>query len=345
MSRLSDDQLRRLRDVVELPDLGDARYRIEDRLGAGGMATVYRAFDSALDRQVALKILTLSDSAGDLAVRMLREAKVVAQLEHPGIVPIHDVGTLPDGRVYYTMKLVQGRTLDQFVSASPSMSDRLRIFLRICEAVAFAHSRGVLHCDLKPSNIMVGAFGEALVMDWGVAAKLREPEASSYQTDSTISESMTQHGMIVGTPGYLSPEQAEGANERVDARSDIYGLGGVLYFTLTGQPPIRESAVATALDRTQRGDIASPRSTNREIHRRLEAICMKALALRPEDRYATVNALSADIGLYLDGEPVSARRETVWEKAGRWLARNQFIVVIALVYLLARLFFLLWRGL
>jgi serine/threonine protein kinase len=347
VTALSDDQLRRLRDLVDAPDLSGTRYRIERRIAVGGMSSVYLAHDQSLDRNVALKILSLPDTSGDFAVRMLREAKIVAQLEHPGIVPIHDVGTLPDGRVYYTMKFVQGQTFDQIVATAANLNDRLRIFLRICEAVGFAHSHGVLHRDLKPSNIMVGPFGETLVMDWGIAAKLREPIHAT--TDASGSEvhpsSITQDGAIVGTPGYLSPEQASGATELIDHRSDIYGLGALLYYILTGRPPIPDQPVAVAVDRAIRGDIVAPRSVDSTLPRRLEAICLKALSLRPQDRYQSVDLLTRDIGLYLDGEPVSAHVERPWESAARWVNKYQFIVTIALVYIIVRFFFLIWRGL
>lgn len=349
MSQLSDDQLRHLRELVDAPDITGTRYRIEKRIAVGGMATVYLANDSSLDRNVALKVLTLPDAGSDLAPRMMREAKIVAQLEHPGIVPIHDVGTLPDGRVFYTMKFVQGQTLDQQVATIANMNDRLRLFLRICDAVAFAHSRGVLHRDLKPSNIMVGAFGEALVMDWGVAASVRQvkPEAggSAPSTHNVKPDPVTQDGVVVGTPGYMSPEQARGDRDAINQHSDIYGLGAVLYFILTGQSPIPEKSVPIAIDRAIRGEIAPPRSLNGDIPRTLEAICLKALALIPSSRYSSVDALSRDVGSYLDGEPVSARVERPWEKAARWANKYQFIVIIALVYIIVRFFFLLWRGL
>lgn len=344
---LSDDQLRHLRDLVDAPDLAGTRYRIERRIAVGGMSSVYLAYDESLNRNVALKILSLPDSFGNLALRMLREAKIVAQLEHPGIVPIHDVGTLTDGRVYYTMKFVQGQTLDQLVATPTNLNDRLRIFLRICEAVAFAHSHGVLHRDLKPSNIMVGPFGETLVMDWGIAARLRDPAPNSADTQvgAASSSTTTQDGVIVGTPGYLSPEQAAGSTGQIDHRSDIYGLGAVLYFILTGRSPIPDQAVAVAIDRAIRGDIAVPRTLNGNLPRRLEAICLKALSLKPPDRYQTVDSLMRDISSYLDGEPVTAHAERPWEVAARWISKYQFIVIIALVYIIVRFFFLIWRGL
>src|SRR5258708_15750869 len=221
------------------------------------MSVVWEATDTELDRRVALKVLPLWDAASADLLR--REARILAGLEHPGIVPVHDAGTLPDGRVFYAMKLVQGRRLDQAV-AGLSRSDRLRLFQRVCEPVAFAHSRGVIHRDLKPENVMVGEFGEGLVMDWGVA-KL------------TAGANETETG-VIGTPHYMAPEQAAGENDRVNERSDVYGLGGILQFLLAGQ--------------------ATPKA--------LVAICRKAMAAEPEGRYGSARELAADVGRYLDGE-------------------------------------------
>ncbi len=185
---ISDRVLARLKTAAELPDLGGTPYRVIEQIGRGGMGVVYLAEDSQLGRRVAIKVL---DDA--------REAQVLASLEHPGIVPVHDAGTLPDGRFYYAMKFVRGERLDAFLQKPVSLSVRLRIFQRICEPVAFAHSRGVIHRDLKPSNIMVGEFGEVLVMDWGAPG--------------------------MGTPAFMAPEQAKG---EADARADVFALGKIL---------------------------------------------------------------------------------------------------------------------
>lgn len=208
MRWLSDETLTRLRAIVDLPDLEATKYRILEELGRGGMGTVYLAEDDDLQRTVALKVLTLADSSGEASTRMRREAHVLAKLEHPGIVPIHDIGELPDGRVFYTMKLVRGAPLDEYCAAHP-ISERLRVFERLCEPVALAHSKGIVHRDLKPRNIMVGEFGEVLVLDWGVAAGVGE-----------------DHPAIAGTAAYMPPEQSLG--KAVDARSDIYALGKIL---------------------------------------------------------------------------------------------------------------------
>src|SRR5579863_6831993 len=222
MKFLSDKILERLRDAAEAPDLAGTRYRLLERIARGGMGVVFAAEDEKLQRRVALKVLDVPGADTDLAARLLREARVLAQLEHPGIVPVHDVGTLADGRVFYTMKFVEGRRLDQHIAGVNSIPDRLRLFLRICDAVAFAHARGVLHRDLKPANIMVGPFGEVLVMDWGLAKILRgeipiadraadpeatvfeKPKSSSEESGSTKSSVITGHGTVMGTPGYMS---------------------------------------------------------------------------------------------------------------------------------------------
>jgi serine/threonine protein kinase len=191
---ISDRVLARLKTAAELPDLSGTRYQIVEQIGRGGMGVVYLAEDVELRRRVAIKIL---DDA--------REARVLAGLEHPGIVPVHDAGVLPDGRCYYAMKLVRGESFDAFLDKTQHLPDRLRIFQKICEPVAFAHARGVVHRDLKPSNIMVGEFGEVLVMDWGAPG--------------------------VGTPEFMAPEQDVG---EVDGRADVFALGKILEIVIRG---------------------------------------------------------------------------------------------------------------
>ena len=241
MTFLSDSALDRLREAADAPDLEGTRYRLLGRLGEGGMGGVFRVEDVTLEREVALKVLHLDDRGGTLSARLLQEARVIARLEHPGIVPVHDAGSLSDGRPYYTMKLVQGRRLDEHV-ANAGLSDRLRIFLRICDPVAFAHAHGVLHRDLKPANVMVGPFGEVLVMDWGLSKLLATAKGSATQTvpQSSISTSTTNgqtaHGSVLGTPGYMSPEQRRGETS-IDQRADIYSLGAILEFLLQGAAP------------------------------------------------------------------------------------------------------------
>lgn len=331
MTWLSDDSIDRLREAAAEPDLSGTRYKLVRALGRGGMATVYLARDRELDREVALKVLDLPDRTGDLASRMHREARIVARLEHPGIVPIHDVGTLPDDRVFYAMKHVNGERLDAF--PRKSLPERLRVFEKICDAVAFAHSQGVIHRDLKPENVMVGEFGEVLVMDWGLAKALREPETAAQDepVQRTGSPLQTDHGTVLGTPAYMAPEQASGDIARIDERTDVYALGAILYFLLTGEGPGSQETPA------------SPRKLNEKIARSIEAVCLKAMAARQPGRYANARELAHDVARYLDGLPVSAYRENPLEMMQRWISRNYFVVILVLSYLVMRVLLILFR--
>jgi serine/threonine protein kinase len=342
MRYLSDRALNRLRDGAELPDLAGTRYRLLGQIARGGMGVVYAAEDETLERRVALKVLEVPGSESELANRLLREARVLALLEHPGIVPVHDVGTLADGRVFYTMKFVEGQRLDQYIASVSSVPDRLRVFLRICEAVAFAHARNVLHRDLKPANVMVGPFGEVLVMDWGLAkilagaaqspAPTRDADLtlfhstaqSAAEDESTEISKVTGHGTVMGTPGYMSPEQARGDIDSLDSRSDIFSLGALLRFLLNGNPADGASAQSPRVDRP------------------LAAICDKATAAAPADRYQSVQDLALDVSRYLDGLAVAAHRESLLEKSFRFYRRYRFFILLILAYLVMRMFLLIF---
>jgi serine/threonine protein kinase len=322
MTWIDDAALERLRQAADSPDLEGTRYQLLGKLGQGGMGGVYRVEDRQLERQVAMKVILVPDADGGLSRRLLREARTIAQLEHPGIVPIHDAGTLPDGRPYYTMKLVEGQSLDEHIASVPAISDRLRLFLRICDAVAFAHARGVLHRDLKPANVMVGPFGEVLVMDWGLskvllqASKIENCDAQPSESKQSQLSGQTGHGTVLGTPGYMAPEQ--GAGGAVDARSDIYSLGAILQFLL-----VHSTSVAT------------PRA--------LEAIRKQAMAEDPNLRYPTVGELSTDVEHFLDGLPVSAYPEGPVRRARRWILRNRAWLLLLLVYVVVRAVLIFFR--
>lgn len=206
---MTDRTLAHLRAAIDEPDLSATPYVLGQWIGEGGMGSVYTAEDTRLGRRVALKILRLDDGQ--------REARTLAALEHPGIVPIHDTGRLPDGRVFYAMKLIDGERLDHWAAGAHSLQERLRVFLKLSDAVAFAHARAVPHLDLKPENVMLGAFGEVLVLDWGVAG--------------------------AATPGYMAPEQAGGAGT---ALSDIFALGRVLTALIPAAPAPLNSIAAKA---------------------------------------------------------------------------------------------------
>jgi len=325
MTFLSDKALERLHGS-EAPDLFGTRYTLRELIARGGMGAVYAVEDEKLSRRVALKVLEMPDANGELTNRLMREARILAQLEHPGIVPVHDVGTLPDGRVYYTMKFVRGLRLDKYVAQLDSLSQRLRLFLRVCDAVAFAHARGVLHRDLKPANIMIGSFGEVLVMDWGLAKILQEHGATADETilissqkaesekDSTQSTVITGRGTVMGTPGYMSPEQARGNTEEIDVRSDIFSLGALLKFIIVGG--------------------AQPKSPI--LPRPLLAICVKASAESPNARYANVSEIAADVSLYMDGLPVSVYSENFLERFGRLYKRHEVAILLITAYLVMR---------
>lgn len=330
MSWLSDEAVARLRDAANEPDLSGTPYRFIGSLGRGGMGAVFLVEDTRLGRRVAMKVLDLPDRSGELEARLLREARILAQIEHPGIVPVHDVGSLADGRVFYTMKYVEGRRLDEWAGSAASLAERLRLFEKICEPVAFAHSRGVLHRDLKPPNVMVGPFGEVLVMDWGVAkivgaaagqaaaAPRADAPAAPAASHSKSGAADTAHGSVLGTPGFMAPEQARGEVAQLDSRADIYSLGAILKF------------------------LAAPPS-GEKIPRRLAAIVGKAMAQDPQSRYASAQALAADVAGYLDGLPISAYPEGFFGRAARVAARNRAAVVLVLAYLVMRIVLILWR--
>lgn len=335
MKWLSDSKVSHLRTVVGDPDFSGTKYTFVKELARGGMGTVYLAEDTELNRQVAIKVLSTTEMAEDLRRRMIREAQIIARLEHPGIVPVHDVGVLPDGRVFYAMKFVRGVRLDEFAASTDSTRERLRKFQAVCDAVAFAHAQGVIHRDLKPQNIMIGSFGEVLVLDWGVAKILRDernPVSSEadtlilpgrdHATPAPIND--TSQGTVIGTRQYMSPEQARGEIDQLDERSDIYSLGAVFYFLLTDQAPTDEK----------------PRAVKAKVSKPAEAICLKAMSRNRSHRYASAADLSADVSRLLDAEPVSAYRENILEKVIRWVSKNRFLVLLVLAYLLMRIFFI-----
>jgi serine/threonine protein kinase len=321
MTRLPDATVAHLRRIADWPDLPGDRYEVLEPVGQGGMGTVYSARDQALDREVALKVLRAELTSPEWTRRIEREARILARLDHPGVVPVHDVGRLADGRIYYVMKLVRGQRLDQYVSTA-SLSAALRAFLRVCETIAFAHARGVVHRDLKPSNIMVGAFGEVLVLDWGIARLSgggEEPPDPDPHPPAGPGD--TAPGTVLGTPGFMAPEQALGAVHLVDERTDVYALGAILREVLSG------------------------RSGGDPVPRPLVAIWERAMAAESGARYSDVPTLSAEITRFLDGLPVQAYRESFPERIGRVYTRYQTPILLVLAYLVMRLVFLVVRGL
>ena len=328
------------------PELGTHRkYAVEREVARGGMGAILRVTDLHIKREVAMKVM-ISDADPISRIRFVEEARITGRLEHPNIVPVHDLGIDPDGRHYFTMKLVNGRTLSELLdelreqpARARTLNQFLNIFTSAAHAVAFAHSRGVFHRDLKPANIMIGDFGEVLVMDWGLAkmkssAPDAAPQSSGVALNATTTDTtQTLQGSIIGTPAYMSPEQARGEVNSIDERSDVYSLGAILYEILTLKPPIEGRDIRTLLTAAAEGKIASPeiRAPERKdtIPRELAAIAMKALATDPAHRYQTVDTLIADIHLYQEGRSVSAKEDSFWEAAWKLVNRNRAVSTVA----------------
>jgi eukaryotic-like serine/threonine-protein kinase len=346
---LDDQRLAHLRAVASLPDLTGTRYRLVRALGRGGMATVYLVEDTALGRRAALKVLDDTDPDGGAAARLVAEARLLAGLEHPNLAPVHDVGTLGDGRVFYVMKYVRGARLDAWIATSPDRPAILRLFVKVCDAVAFAHAHGVVHRDLKPQNIMVGEFGEALVMDWGVAKRIGADVAAASAPDPSSAPALanpaaTRAGSIVGTPVWMAPEQARGEVEAIDQRTDVYALGAILYFLLAGRPPFEPAPADEVLRRVAGSEPPALRTIDSGTPRPLQAIVARAMAKRQSDRYATAGDLSADVLRLLDGVPVAAYPESLYERGVRVFNRTRTLVALIAAYLAMRLVILWMTG-
>jgi len=326
---------------------GGPRFRVLRPHARGGLGDVFVAEDTELHRHVALKEIQ-PRHADNIATRerFLAEAEITGGLEHPGIVPVYGLGTAADGRPYYAMRLIHGETLTDAAArfhtrptdfGGVEFRQLVRRFLDVCDAVAYAHSRGILHRDLKPGNVMLGPFGETLVVDWGLAKLVGTPEAAPSDGGSGLrptsrSESVTETGQAIGTPGFMSPEQAEGKLDQLGPASDVYSLGATFYVLLTGKAPFA-GEVPEVLARVRAGDFSPPCQVNPRVPGPLDAVCRKAMALRPEDRYPSPTALAADLDHWLADEPVAVYREPVTAQAARWSRRHRPLVAAAAVLL------------
>jgi serine/threonine protein kinase/WD40 repeat protein len=340
-------------------------YTLVHEIARGGMGQIYFGEDAQLERQVAVKVSSISQEGEE--PRFSKEAKVLAQLAHPNIVPIHNMGVDARGRPFYSMKLVKGRTLqavlnlirDGDVAAAKEYprARLLTIFRKVCDAMMFAHSKGILHRDLKPENIMVGEYGEVLVMDWGLAKKLGQEEehASALRGVGDPGDyGMTLEGEVVGTPQYMSPEQAEGMVAGLDQRSDIYSLGGILYAILTLRPPVEGTTLDEVLTKVKNGSISSmitkrggkaavtmgaPSAMGVEVPEALRAVTLKAMATNRDRRYPSVEAIAGDIERYQNGFATQAEDAGTFKKLVLLIKRNKTISAAATLLLVAGILF------
>jgi serine/threonine-protein kinase len=344
---------RRPSDTV--PAATGSRYRVLSLHARGGLGVVYVAEDTELRRRVALKEIQVRHAHDARSrQRFNLEAEITGRLAHPGIVPVHGLGQHDDGRPFYAMRFVEGETLldaiERFHRGKPAdrgqrrlaLRQLLKHFLDVCNAVAYAHSQGVIHRDLKPSNVLLGKFGETLLVDWGLAKYLgvcqSEPtaltdERSSADQTTHLSgewtlptEAATEMGAVIGTPAYMSPEQAAGNWDEVSIASDVYSLGAMLYMLLTGTPPLPKRAEPSEWLTVPLGGIATPLSLNPSAPPALAAMCRKAMAPRAAERYAGALDLAADVEHWLADEPVQAMPEGMLTRAGRWARRHLAIV-------------------
>ncbi len=366
-ARLGADETPAADLTAEQPGRYDFQSGIEGpvELGRGGLGRVILVRDRHLDREVAWKEIlpearaaSEDPSAGVTGrTRFLREARITGRLEHPSIVPVYELGARDDGTVYYTMKVLRGRTFRAALDEAGDLAGRLALlpqFAAVCEAVAFAHSRGVIHRDLKPENVMLGEFGETVVLDWGIAKELAGAQDAPDSTGddrrpsggSLTDPLRTSDGSLVGTPAYMSPEQAQGRVEALDARSDVWSLGAVLYEVLTGRRVVGPGGLDALLEVLTEGKFPPPRALEEAVPPELEAICLRALRLDPEARYADAKALAVELEQFLSGARVGAYTYSSWELFRRFARRNKALLgavtAVFLVTVVAAVF--LWSS-
>jgi serine/threonine-protein kinase len=320
-------QLRMLAPLCS-PDLPSAfagqRYADLRFLCRGGMGSIFLAADLEIDRSVALK--RMNEYSAELHERFDREARITGQLEHPGIAPVYGMGLDNLGLPYYAMRFVGGVTLSEAVGEAWGLRELLGRLITVCRVVAFAHARGVIHRDLKPSNVRLGEYGETIVLDWGLARRLDESaETPLSGRNGPVGSGHTAQGQALGTPGFMSPEQARGERQTVGVAGDIFGLGAMLYFLLTGRQPFL-GTVEQMLADARECRFPRPREVVGHIPLSLEAICRKAMAKEPADRYASATDLAEEMQRWLDDEPVQAYRESILARSARWSRRHPRLV-------------------
>lgn len=353
-----------LAEYAEWLPTGAERYVGKEEIGKGGWGVVVRAEDRQLRRDVAVKKLSHQASTEtDVARRFLHEARITGQLQHPGIVPVYERGiSLDDKQPFYAMKLLDGVTFREVIKnhhALPKGAEKrasfltvLNCFVDVCQAIAYAHDKNIIHRDLKPSNVVVGEFGETVVVDWGLAKDLSKVAVSPELTEETLAAGtpmvnaqksavselsglldpvMTQAGSVIGTPAFMSPEQARGATSEIDTRSDAYALGVILYVILTGKPPFHGEDVQTTLKQVAEGKYQHPKAIDGSVPAPLASICVKAMSRERADRYQNAGEIAEEIHHYLANETVSAHKYSLFERAGGWCRRHPAIAATTIV--------------
>lgn len=347
------------------------RYQLDHKQGQGGLGEVWSSNDPILNRRVAVKRIRTTLDSEAARWRFLQEARVTGNLQHPHIVPVYGLGTEAND-LFYSMRLIDGQTLKEHIEQlctdpERSLSTRagltrfLEMFLKIAQAIAYAHARGVIHRDLKPENVMVGRFGEVVVLDWGLAkltgnTPSEESEFLPLRAEQLATEGLdqlTQAGMILGSPLYMAPEQAQGHVDDIDARTDVYGLGGILYHALTLKPPHSPATLATPREHIERiceENVPSVRESHSYVPRPVAAIVAKCLARNPDERYPTAEALIRDVELFVAGDQVSVYEEPWHERLFRWGKRHRvvvsslFVTLVLSIVVLSILSTLAWQG-
>jgi len=334
---------------------GFGHYSEMEEVNHGGGGVIFRATDRKANRVVAIKVLAeRHHGSRRLLNKFLAEAQITAQLQHPNIVPVHEIGLTPGGQPFFSMNHVEGESLAKLLMMlgaavgrnDNSLSRLLGIFCKICDALSFAHSKRVIHRDLKPENIVIGQFGEVLVLDWGLARVLDsadssripvQPDPSCLLGDAATPLDPTGDGTIEGTPTYMSPEQAFGEQTQIDYRSDIYSLGAILYELLTLERPFLGASIKEILDQVRVGKFVSPteRTPLRHVPRELAAVTMKAMHFKPAERYQSVAELQDEVQAYLQGRTLTAVSYTPWQRAAKWLARHRMASLVGLILLVA----------
>ncbi|MBK7876069.1 MAG: SUMF1/EgtB/PvdO family nonheme iron enzyme [Planctomycetes bacterium] len=329
----ADDEARRALDELATLRASGARYEDEGEVARGGMSRVLRVRDRALGRTLAMKVVR--ERAGFLP-RFLAEARLTGRLEHPGIIPVHDLGVDERGQAYFTMPLVRGRTLADVIDLARRGEDGwsearvLEVLLKVCDTVAYAHSLGVVHRDLKPENVLVGRFGVVYVVDWGLARIDGEQEAPAIgggELDDPLATQHTEAGAVLGTPAYMAPEQAEGRHHDIDARTDVYALGAILYRYLTGVAPYcdgeRKPGSRAVIAAARAGPPREVEALAREAVPELASICKQAMQRESERRYASIQAFADDLRARTRGRVVRAHAHGPWIELVKWVRRNR----------------------